>query len=104
MNCERMVTIPLDEYMELVAASNAQEKVRLESNAYQILFGLFSADQFVYVGHDETIAAITKSLNTELSNNMDLSTQIAALKMDLAKCEDRAEHREPEPPKRRWRK
>jgi len=93
MQSERTVTIPLDEYMELVAASKNQ-----------ILFGTHRADRFVYVGHDETIAAFIKSLNTELSNNMALRTQIEALKMDLAKCEDRAEHREPEPRKRRWRK
>jgi len=101
MKSERTVTIPLDEYVELVEASKNQEKIYLESGD-QILFP--TADRFVYVGHDETIAAFTKSLNTELSNNMDLRTQIAALKMDLAKCEDRAEHRELEPPKRRWRK
>ena len=104
MKSERTVTIPLDEYMELVAASKNQEKIYFESNAHQLLFGLFSADRFIYVGHDETIAAFTKSLNTELSNNMSLRREIAALKMDLAKCEDRAEHREPEPRKRRWRK
>ena len=96
------MTIPLDEYMELVEASKNQEKIYFES-VDQNLFGTPRAYQFVYVGHDETIAVFTQSLNTELSNNMDLRTQIAALKMDLAKCEDRAEHQEPEPRKRRWR-
>jgi len=103
MKSERTVTIPLDEYMELVAASKNQEKIYFES-VDQILFGTPRADRFVYVGHDETIAAFTKSLNTELSNNMALRRKIEVLKMDLAKCEDRSEHREPEPPKRRWRK